>query len=368
MTEPLAPGSIIGILGGGQLGKMLVQAAAKLGFRAHVFAPDDDAPAARVAAHYVKADYADSDALAEFAAGADVVTYEFENIPADSLRAAEDHAPLRPNRHALAMTQDRLHERKLLATVAAPAARWAQVDDTGSLETAFDTISPDAGPHGLFLKTRRQGYDGKGQMRLRTRGDLAEAGRWLAGRPAIVEHGVAFDFEFSVIGVRGTDGACAFYDCPENVHSDGRLATSTVPARLSREETDRATAIARAIMTELDFVGVLAVEFFALRADGVILVNEIAPRVHNTGHWTIEACEISQFENHIRAIAGWPLGATGRHSDAAMVNVIGPDIHAWRELLEKRPARSLHVYGKQVAKPGRKMGHYVDLMRRRDGT
>ncbi len=366
MTEPLAPGSVIGILGGGQLGKMLAQAAAKLGFKAHVFAPEDDAPAAHVAAHHVKARYEDAEALTAFARGVDVLTYEFESIPADSLAVIEGIAPLRPNRRALAATQDRLHERELLATVHAPApvAAWLPVDDEAQVEaafeTAFDALGGRIGPQGLFLKTRRQGYDGKGQFRIHSRTDLPEARRWLGARPAILEEGVSFDFEFSLIAVRGFNGACAFYDPPRNQHTEGRLAVSRVPAGLSDAEFETARDIAESLLKELDYYGVLAVEFFADRRQGRILVNEIAPRVHNTGHWTIEACAVSQFENHIRAIAGWPLGSTQRHSDTEMVNIIGRDVHEWSALICV-PGRSLHIYGKSHAAPGRKMGHYVDL-------
>ncbi len=362
MPEPLAPGSVIGILGGGQLGKMLAQAAAKLGFRVHVFAPDEDAPAARAAAHHVKADYANADALRAFAQGVDMLTYEFESIPAECLAVVEGVAPLRPGRKALAATQDRLAERKLLDRLGVPCAPWAQVDDAASLLSAYASLSRRAGGQGLFLKTRRQGYDGNGQRRILTREDLAESAQWLAGRRAILECGIGFDFEFSQIGMRGRDGACAFYDPPRNHHRDGRLALSEVPGGLSTAQANRARDIARAIMADLDYVGVIAVEFFAVPgADAPILVNEIAPRVHNSGHWTAEACAVSQFENHIRAIAGWPLGATARHADARMVNIIGPQIHDWQALLAENPSRSLHIYGKTQAAPGRKMGHYVDL-------
>jgi 5-(carboxyamino)imidazole ribonucleotide synthase len=368
MTEVLQPGNVIGILGGGQLGKMLAQAAAKLGFRAHVFAPDDDAPAAHVAAHYVKASYEDAEALTAFARGVDVLTYEFESIPADSLQVVEDIAPLRPNRGALAATQDRLHERELLAAVQAPVPGWARVDGDAQIEAAFDTLGGPAGPQGLFLKTRRQGYDGKGQFRIHSRADLAEARQWLDDRAAILEQGVDFAFEFSMIAVRGLDGTCVFYDPPRNQHAEGRLAVSRVPAGLSDDAFKAAREIAESLLNELDYHGVLAVEFFAERDEGRVLVNEIAPRVHNTGHWTIEACAISQFENHVRAITGWPLGATARHSDAEMVNIIGPDIHEWSALVGYNPDRSLHIYGKAHAAPGRKMGHYVDLLPRAPDT
>jgi len=368
MTEALRPGSVIGILGGGQLGKMLAQAAAKLGFRAHVFAPDDDAPAAHVAAHYVKAAYEDAEALSAFARGVDVLTYEFESIPADSLQVVEDITPLRPNRRALAATQDRLHERELLATVQAPVPAWARVDGEAQIKAAFDTLGGPAGPHGLFLKTRRQGYDGKGQFRIHSRDDLLAARRWLGDRAAILEQGIAFDFEFSMIAVRGFDGPCAFYDPPRNEHSQGRLAVSRVPAELTDAEFKTARDISESLLNKLDYHGVLAVEFFADRKQGRVLVNEIAPRVHNTGHWTIEACAISQFENHIRAVAGWPLGATSRHSDAEMVNIIGADIHEWAALIGYNPGRSVHIYAKVQAAPGRKMGHYVDLIPRSQDT
>lgn len=362
MIEPLAPGSVIGILGGGQLGKMLAQAAAKLGFHAHVFAPDDDAPAARVAAHYVKAAYTDPAALKAFAKGVDVLTYEFESIPSESLADVDQIVPLRPNRKTLASTQDRLAERQLLCLVGAPCAPWVQVDDAASLEAGYHALSAKSGTIGLFLKARREGYDGKGQMRLGAQADLGGAADRLGRRGAILECGIGFDFEFSLIGVRGMDGLCAFYDPPRNHHREGILALSQVPGGLSHHEIECAQNIARAIMEKLDVTGVMAIEFFAVRgAPEPILVNEIAPRVHNSGHWTIEACMVSQFENHIRAIAGWPLGSTARHADAEMVNIIGPSIHDWRAMLADNPARSLHIYGKAEAAPGRKMGHYVDL-------
>ncbi len=362
MTEPLVPGSVIGILGGGQLGKMLAQAAAKLGFHAHVLAPDDDAPAARVAAHYVKAAYSDAAALKAFADGVDVLTYEFESIPSESLTAIEQIVPLRPNRQTLAATQDRLAERELLLQVGAPCAPWLQVDDAASLEAGYHALSAKSGALGLFLKTRREGYDGKGQARIGAQADLAGAAEWLGGRGAILECGIDFDFEFSLIGARGLDGSCIFYDPPRNHHREGILALSQVPGGLNHDEIERAQNIARAIMEELDVTGVMAIEFFAVRgAPEPVLVNEIAPRVHNSGHWTIEACMVSQFENHIRAIAGWPLGSAARHADAEMVNIIGPSIHDWRAMLADNPRRSLHIYGKREAAPGRKMGHYVDL-------
>jgi 5-(carboxyamino)imidazole ribonucleotide synthase len=368
MTEALQPGSIIGILGGGQLGKMLAQAAAKLGFHAHVFSPDDDAPAAHVAAQYVKSDYHDARALTAFARGVDVLTYEFESIPADCLAVVEDIAPLRPNRRALAATRDRLHERELLSTVQASTAPWARVNHEAQIETAYDALGGPTGPAGLFLKTRRQGYDGKGQFRIHSRADIGEARRWLGQREAILEHGIGFDFEFSVIAVRGFSGSCLFYDPPRNQHIEGRLAVSRVPAGLMDAEFEAARNIAESLLNALDYYGVLAVEFFADRAQGRVLVNEMAPRVHNTGHWTIEACAVSQFENHIRAIAGWPLGSTTRHSDAEMVNVIGPDIHDWAAVLRGNPGRCLHIYGKTEAASGRKMGHYVDLLGRAPST
>jgi len=362
MNEPLAPGSVIGILGGGQLGKMLAQAAAKLGFKAHVFTPDADAPASHVVASHHRAGYDDAKALSAFAREADVVTYEFESIPADSLRIVEEIVPLRPNRRALAMTQDRLHERELLAAVDAPAASWARVDRGAELDEAWHALGGSSDLSGQFLKTRRQGYDGKGQFRISSAADIPAAQKWLGQRDAIIEQAVDFDFEFSMIAVRGLDGSCEFYDPPQNQHVDGRLAVSQVPACMDTDTLVAAKNIASEIMEELDYCGVLAVEFFALRdRQHQILVNEIAPRVHNTGHWTIEACVINQFENHIRAITGWPLGSTERHSNAKMVNIIGPDARDWRALVDDRPARSLHLYGKENAVAGRKMGHYVDL-------
>lgn len=361
---PLPPGQTIGILGGGQLGRMLAMAAAKLGLKVHIYTDEENSPAAEVADRTTLARYDDEAALTRFAQDVSVVTYEFENVPVATAQFLERVVPVRPGSSALAVAQDRLREKQFMRDNAIPVAPFAAVNDTASLQAAVAEIGLPA-----ILKTRVLGYDGKGQVRLRDDQAIATACDALANAPAILEGFIPFTSEFSVIAVRGlsaaagTDSApvAAFYDCPQNSHENGVLRRSVVPAPIDAETVAEACRIAALILEKLDYVGVLGVEFFHLanHAQGhpSLLVNEIAPRVHNSGHWTMDACTTGQFENHIRAVAGWPLGPTTRHSDVEMENLIGSEIHAWHALLTAEPGASLHVYGKAEARPGRKMGH-----------
>lgn len=349
MTEPLAPGSVIGILGGGQLGRMLSVAAARLGLRTHIFEPSAAPPAGQVAEQVVTAPYDDLKALQAFAKGVDVITYEFENIPVPALDALEELRPIHPGRHALAVSQDRLTEKDFLSELGLQTAPYAAVDTADDLVAAIDTIGTPA-----ILKTRRLGYDGKGQARLKSPQDADAALAAMAGAPAILEGFIDFTHEISVIAARGQDGTVACFDPGENVHKDGILATTTVPARLSGAQRTDAVLLAGRILNALDYVGVLGVELFVTPSG--LIVNEIAPRVHNSGHWTQNACAIDQFEQHIRAIAGWPLGDGSRHANAVMENLIGDDVMRIPDLAKDAGA-ALHLYGKAEARPGRKMGH-----------
>ena len=349
MTEPLAPGATIGILGGGQLGRMLSVAASRLGFRTHVFDPGALPPAGDVAHLVTTAAYEDNDALYAFASTVDVITYEFENIPTLTLDALEDHAPIRPGREALRVSQDRLVEKEFLVGLGLKTAPYADVPDMAALATALGQIGAPA-----ILKTRRFGYDGKGQARIMDPGDAQAALDDMQGAPAILEGYVEFSHEVSVIAARGLDGAVACFDPGENVHRDGILHTTTVPARLSPSQRTDAVLLAANILNALDYVGVLGVELFVTPAG--LIVNEIAPRVHNSGHWTQNGCVVDQFEQHIRAIAGWPLGDGKRHADVVMENLIGDDMDRVPALAAD-PATALHLYGKAEARAGRKMGH-----------
>ncbi|MEM8580802.1 MAG: 5-(carboxyamino)imidazole ribonucleotide synthase [Pseudomonadota bacterium] len=349
MSEPLAPGAVIGILGGGQLGRMLSVAASRLGLHCHIFEPAANPPAGQVAARVTTASYDDLAALRQFAEDVDVITYEFENIPVPALDALEAICPIRPRRHALATSQDRLTEKDFLRDLGLDTAPYAAVEDIRSLELALDTIGVPS-----ILKTRRLGYDGKGQVRLHGHSDAETALEAMAGAPAILEGFVDFSHEVSVIASRSLDGAVACFDPGENVHKHGILSTTTVPARLTQVQRTDAILLAGRILNALEYVGVLGVELF-VTPQGLI-VNEIAPRVHNSGHWTQNACVIDQFEQHIRAVAGWPLGDGSRHSDAVMENLIGDDVYRIPDLASD-PSAALHLYGKAAARAGRKMGH-----------
>jgi 5-(carboxyamino)imidazole ribonucleotide synthase len=349
MTEPLAPGGTIGILGGGQLGRMLALAAARLGLRTHVFDPVADGPAQQVCDAVTIAPWDDAAALSRFADAVDVVTYEFENIPTDALDLIEGRRPIRPGRRALAVSQDRLTEKTFLRDLGLATAPFHDLGGPGAPAGALDAVGRPA-----ILKTRRFGYDGKGQVRLAPGDDATAALAELGDAPAIAEGFVDFSHEVSVIGARGLDGAVACFDPGENLHEGGILRRTTVPARLTASQRSDAVLIAARILNALDYVGVMGVELFVTR--GGLVVNEIAPRVHNSGHWTQNACAVDQFEQHIRAVAGWPLGDGHRHADAVMENLIGDDVDAWPRIA-REPGAALHLYGKAAARPGRKMGH-----------
>ena len=351
MTLP--PGSTIGIIGGGQLGRMLAMAAAQLGYRTHIYAPDDDSVAAEVAAAFTQGAYSDAGAIARFAAGVDAVTYEFENIPCAPLAGL---SPLHPPMRALEIAQDRLAEKEFVVSLGGRPAPFAGVDHAAGLAAALAEVGAPA-----ILKTPRFGYDGKGQARIMSATEAESAWAAVGGAPSVLEGFVRFDAEFSVLLCRDPEGRTVFWDSPRNVHEGGILAASTVPAG---HELDAAIAQGRAlagrIAAALDYVGVLAVEYFALGAEAIF--NEMAPRVHNSGHWTIEGAVTSQFENHIRAVAGLPLGSTALiAAGAEMRNLIGADAGDWPAILAE-PGAHLHLYGKNEARPGRKMGHVTRLL------
>ncbi len=349
----LEPGATIGILGGGQLGRMLALAAARLGMRCHIYCPDPQSPAFDVAAARTVAAYDDREALTAFAADCDVVTYEFENVPALTVDTLSPLVPARPGRRPLAVCQDRLEEKRLLEGLGIGSAPWRKIDSLDGLRAGVADLG---GP--CVLKTRRLGYDGKGQARLKSTGDADRAWEAIAGAPAILEAFVPFSREVSVVCARGVAGDFAAYDVTENHHEAGILRVSRVPAGISEAGAAVAVDIARRIAEALGHVGVMAVEMFLLDDDSGerLLVNELAPRVHNSGHWTIEACPASQFEAHIRAIAGWPVPSTARIGDATMTNLIGDEALDWQALAAE-PGAALHLYGKHAIRPGRKMGH-----------
>lgn len=349
MTDPLRPGAVIGILGGGQLGRMLAVAAARLGYRTHVYEPGAAPPAADVVHRVTTAGYGDAAALTAFAGAVDVITYEFENVPTAALDLLESLKPIHPNRRALAISQDRLAEKAFLNGIGLATAPYAAVATAEDLAVALARIGCPS-----ILKTTRLGYDGKGQARIKSAADSAAALAAMQGAPAVLEGFIPFTHEVSVIAARAIDGSVACYDPGENVHRDGILHTTTVPARLTPGQRSDAILAAARILNALDYVGVLGVELF-VTPEGLI-VNEIAPRVHNSGHWTQNGCAVDQFEQHIRAITGWPLGDGGRHSDVTMENLIGDDIARIPRIARERNA-ALHLYGKADARPGRKMGH-----------
>jgi len=349
MTRSLPTGAIIGILGGGQLGRMLAVAAARLGLRAHIYEPAPNPPAADVAHAVTTAPYDDVAALTTFALSVDLVTFEFENIPTAALDVIEAITPIHPGRSALATSQDRLVEKTFLQGLGLTVAPFADIPDTASLEAAIATIGTPA-----ILKTRRFGYDGKGQSRIMTPQDAAAGFADMAGAPAVLEGFINFTAEISIIAARNPQGEVACYDPGENVHRDGILHTTTVPARIPAKLRTDAVLLAARILNALDYVGVMGVELF-VTPEGLV-VNEIAPRVHNSGHWTQNGCAVDQFEQHIRAIAGWPLGDGSRHSDVIMENLIGADMDRV-PALAREAGCALHLYGKAETKPGRKMGH-----------
>ena len=350
----LAPGATIGILGSGQLGRMLAMAALKLGLRSHIYAPESDAPAYDAASERTVAAFDDEAALARFADAVDVVTYEFENVPIGSVAFLEQRKPVRPGARALAATQDRLAEKTFLRDLGLATAPFCAVPDAAALAPALAEIGRPA-----VLKTLRLGYDGKGQAMIREGWVVSALHRSLGGGPMILEGFVAFDCEASVVAARSLEGAMVAYDLCENDHDRHILARTHVPARVAPGVEAAAKALAAKAIEALDYVGVLAVELFVARdaAGGArLLVNELAPRVHNSGHWTIEGAQTSQFEQHIRAIAGWPLGSPARRGRIEMSNLIGDEADEWRDILAQ-PDVSLHLYGKLETRPGRKMGH-----------
>lgn len=351
----IAPGSTIGILGGGQLGRMLAIAAANLGYRVHIFAPDEEQPAADVSAEATRAAYDDRAALDRFAASVDVVTYEFENVDVTAVRQLAERVPVSPGVRALEVSQDRLAEKDFVAGLGGSPAPYRAVDNLTDLAVALADLGAPA-----ILKTRRFGYDGKGQVRLQDAGEAEAAWTALGGRPCVLEGLVRFDAEFSILLARGTDGATLAYPTPRNQHEDGILARSIVPAGNPIDaQVEIAAALAEKVADALDYVGLLTLEFFAT-ADGPVF-NEMAPRVHNSGHWTIEGARTSQFENHIRAVCGLPLGEVSLTAPRVeMRNLLGDAVHDWAAILGD-PRAHLHLYGKSEVKPGRKMGHVTWL-------
>ena len=349
MTKPLPQGAIIGILGGGQLGRMLSVAAARLGFRTHIFEPGANPPAGDVAHAVTTAPYEDEAALRAFGSSVDVITYEFENVPTSALDLLGALAPIHPGREALRISQDRITEKDFLSGLGLTVAPYAAVDDEASMQAAVEAIGTPS-----ILKTRRFGYDGKGQARLASPADAEQAWNDMADAPSVLEGFIEFSAEISVIAARSPTGEVACYDPGENVHEGGILRKTTVPAGVSGSLRMDGVLLAGRILNALDYVGVMGVELF-VTPQGLV-VNEIAPRVHNSGHWTQNGCTVDQFEQHIRAIAGWPLGNGQRHSDVVMENLIGNDMDRVPTLAAQAET-ALHLYGKSDVKEGRKMGH-----------
>ena len=349
-TAALKPGATIGILGGGQLGRMLALAAARLGFKCHIFSPAPDSPAFDVVHRVTSADYTDTRALDRFASDVDVVTYEFENVPAETATFLSAHVPVLPDPKILATTQDRLAEKTFVNALGIGTAAFADVGNSAALEPALTKIGRPA-----VLKTRRLGYDGKGQVTIKNGVDPDTAWRDVGAQPSILEAFVPFEREVSVIAARSHDGTVECFDVTENEHRDHILKISRVPAVLSQATGQKAQQIAETIAQKFRYIGVFAVEMFVLPG-GELLVNEIAPRVHNSGHWTLDGASVSQFEQHIRAVAGWPLAKPVRHGRVEMTNLIGSEIEDYRSWLSI-PGAAVHIYGKAAVRPGRKMGH-----------
>ncbi|WP_258045542.1 5-(carboxyamino)imidazole ribonucleotide synthase [Mesorhizobium sp. NBSH29] len=354
MSAALPAGSIIGIIGGGQLGRMLAMAAAQLGYRTAVLDPQADCPASQVANRHIIAAYDDARGLVDLMGGAAVITYEFENVPVSAIEALGADIAVFPPARALDVSQDRMREKAFLNDLGLSTAAYFPVDSDHDLEEALKRFSGIG-----ILKTRRMGYDGKGQRAFNGSDHSNGTYSAMGEVPLVLESFVSFEREISVIAARGRDGTVVAYDPANNVHRAGILHSSTVPAAISAATAEAAKAAAGRILAALDYVGVLGVEFFVLK-DGGLVVNEIAPRVHNSGHWTEAACAVSQFEQHIRAIAGLPLGDTRRHSDCVMENLIGDEVLR-APVLAAEPDLVLHLYGKAEARPGRKMGHFTRL-------
>ena len=354
----LLPNATIGIVGGGQLGRMSAMAAARLGYRCHILTPEPDSPAAQVSAHCTLGDYEDPAALRRFAEAVDVITFEFENVSAQGLELLQSLRPVHPSPFVLRTSQDRIAEKSFLNDAGVPTAPWRSVGSLDDLHAAVAALGLPA-----VLKTTRGGYDGKGQAVLRDPGDLATAWADLGNRPLVLEGFIDYACEISVIVARGADGGGSIFDAVENRHRDGILDLTLAPARVAPATAAEAARVAWRVADRLALVGVLAVEMFVDRA-GRVLVNEIAPRPHNSGHWTIDACPASQFELHVRAVAGLPLPPGMRHADAVMKNLVGPDETALWPAIVATPRLIPHLYGKAEARPGRKMGHVTRLFPR----
>jgi len=356
--QTIPPGSTIGILGGGQLGRMTALAAARLGYRVHSYCPEEGSPAFDVSVAHTVAAYDDEAALARFAEAVDVVTFEFENVPSASAELLAALKPTRPKPRVLHIAQERLREKDFLAAIKVPTTRYMEVARAEALESAVRAIGAPC-----VLKSAAFGYDGKGQVLIGKDGDLADAWRRMGSAIGILEGFVDFAQEISVIVARGVDGVTVCFPTAENQHHNHILDTTIVPARLAEPIEMRAEAVAKHIAEALEIVGLLAVEMFVTQ-EGEVLVNELAPRPHNSGHWSIDACVTSQFEQFVRAVCGLPLGSVERLGDAVMRNLIGDDVQAWREILSE-PGAKLHLYGKRHPRPGRKMGHVTRLVPRR---
>ena len=350
LAAPVAPGGTIGILGGGQLGRLLALAAARLGLRTHIYSDESDAPAFQVSAAQTYASYRNELELRKFAQSCDVISFEFENVPAETITILSQFAPASPSARSLAITQERFDEKSFVSGLGLKTSPFSPVNSAAEARAAFDRL----GSGRAVLKTRRLGYDGKGQAVVESADEAADSFERFNGAPLLIEAFVDFSFEASIIAARAANGNFVSYEPPENDHSDHILRRCTVPSRLKPKQIIDATEIARAVAQALDYVGVFCVELFVTRR-GQLLVNEIAPRVHNSGHWTIDACATNQFEQHIRAICGWPLGEASRHSDAVMENIIGEEARDWQALVAR--GGCLHLYGKSEIRAGRKMGH-----------
>jgi len=363
--QPVKPNGCVGILGGGQLGRMLALAAARLGLRAHIYCPEEKCPAAEVSSAYTVGAYTDEKNLAAFASSVDVITYEFENVPAQTVRILTALGrDVAPGGNALAIAQDRLKEKEFVQEVGGQTPLYHPVDDLASLAEGLQITGRPA-----ILKTRHLGYDGKGQTRIGVKTDdlprawegaIEYAWNEVGAKPSILEAFVPFEREISIIAARNRGGEVALYEPSENQHRDGILHRSVVPAAIGTQTHEAAQVLTTTMLEALDYVGVIGVEFFVMK-DGSLLVNEFAPRVHNSGHWTEAICEISQFEQHIRAICGWPLGVPSRHSDGVMENLIGDEVNRWHDIIEEAGA-VLNLYGKREARPGRKMGHVTQIL------
>lgn len=363
-TAPLAPGATIGILGSGQLGRMIALDAARLGYRCHVFGPGDDDPAMQVADRATVAAYDDQRALADFAGSVDVVTYEFENVPYATVALLAERAPVRPSPQVLQICQNRLREKDFCASIGVPTTRYVEVAGPEAVARELRDLGAPA-----ILKSAEMGYDGKGQVLVKADSDPRAAWEEMAGHApdavGILEALVDFRMEISVIAARGLDGQITTYVPVENRHRNHILDETVAPARLPPALADKAEGLARLLAEKLQLIGLVAVEMF-VTSDDRILINELAPRPHNSGHWTIDACTTSQFEQLVRTICGLPLGSTHRHSDAIMKNLMGDEVGRWLDALAE-PNAKLHLYGKKEARPGRKMGHVTRLSPRRDG-